>query len=462
MKWIIRHRAPVLLVIDYISFMLAYLLVHELRYSSGLFDNPIEASIQDALRNAAVTSFYWLVVFVFRGMYAHKLSTSRYEAFVEVGKTTTLGTVIIFFLLLFPSPIITSGKLILLSYGGLIFFFSATGRILFRNVIRACFHRGIGKYQAIIVGFGKRGQKLYRTLTDVPEFGYEIVGIVCSEENDNVPRGIENAPLQDFEKLMNIERNDPIEIVLISMEPSDRDTILSVIDRVSRYPVRIMIIPDFYQILVGLARSQQLYGVPLIEMFPSLISPVYSVFKRVVDIVISLMVFLVGWWFFLIVGILIRLDSKGPALYRQKRVGYRGKEFTLYKFRTMVQDAEKKTGAVWATENDPRITRLGKFLRVSRIDEFPQLWNVLIGDMTLVGPRPERKVFVDQFAKTIPFYSRRLNAKPGITGWAQIRRGYDTDVEGVREKLQFDLFYLENVSLSLDLKIVMNTFWVML
>ena len=133
----------------------------------------------------------------------------------------------------------------------------------------------------------------------------------------------------------------------------------------------------------------------------------------------------------------------------------------LIKFRTMRTDAEKETGAVWAVPDDPRVTRFGRFLRSTRLDELPQFLNVLAGNMSLVGPRPERRVFVDEFSKTIPFYSRRMNVKPGITGWAQIRRGYDASLDDVRDKLQYDLFYLENMSISLDIKILLNTFWVM-
>lgn len=264
-----------------------------------------------------------------------------------------------------------------------------------------------------------------------------------------------------LDKALNSREYSEVEYVLLSLEPSQRDQVLKIIDRLSRFPVRLMIIPDFYQVLVGLAKSHQIHGVPLLELFPELITPFSRIVKRLVDIGVASLLLVVSSPFLLIIAIAIKLDSRGPVLYKQTRVGYKGKEFTLYKFRTMKHDAEADTGAVWAEENDPRITRVGQFLRKTRIDELPQTWNVLIGDMSLVGPRPERRVFVDRFSREIPFYTRRLNMKPGITGWAQIRRGYDTDLEGVKEKLQYDLFYLENYSLSLDIKILAQTLWVM-
>jgi len=164
----------------------------------------------------------------------------------------------------------------------------------------------------------------------------------------------------------------------------------------------------------------------------------------------------------ILVAIIIKLESPGPVLFCQKRVGRDGKHFTIYKFRSMVQDAERETGPVWAGEKDPRITFFGKIIRKLRIDEIPQFFNVLMNDMSLIGPRPERPYFVDKLKHKIPLYARRLRMKPGITGWAQIKGGYDTTIENVKKKLEYDLFYIENVSLRMDLKILLNTIYVML
>jgi lipopolysaccharide/colanic/teichoic acid biosynthesis glycosyltransferase len=159
----------------------------------------------------------------------------------------------------------------------------------------------------------------------------------------------------------------------------------------------------------------------------------------------------------LIISLLIKIDTKGPVLYTQKRLGVRGKEFTLFKFRSMISEAEKHTGPIWATKNDKRITRIGRVLRPLRLDELPQLFNVLKGDMSFVGPRPERPAFVENLRKSVPLYNLRLNVPPGITGLAQVKHVYDKSIDDVRRKLEYDIQYINNVSISLDLKIFLKT-----
>ena len=184
--------------------------------------------------------------------------------------------------------------------------------------------------------------------------------------------------------------------------------------------------------------------------------------KRFMDLVLSVLFFVTGLPFYIIFGLLIKLDSKGPVLFKQIRTGLQNSSFLLYKFRSMGFRAEADTGPVWTAQNDPRITKVGQFLRRFRFDEFPQLLNVLKGEMSLVGPRPERPFFVEKLKQEYPFYMRRLKVRPGITGWAQIKHPYDEHLEDVREKLRYDFYYIENVSLWLDLKIIISTVRVML
>ena len=187
----------------------------------------------------------------------------------------------------------------------------------------------------------------------------------------------------------------------------------------------------------------------------------YDGVRRSLDVLVAGALFLVMAPALVLLGIAIRLDSRGPAIFRQERTGYRGRVFTMYKFRTMLLDAEGD-GPVWATPGDPRRTRLGRFLRPSRLDELPQLWNVLIGDMSLIGPRPERPTFVDRLELEIPFYRARLLVRPGISGWAQVRGSYASSVQDTVEKLEYDLYYVKHRSPYLDLVIVLRTFGVLL
>ena len=185
--------------------------------------------------------------------------------------------------------------------------------------------------------------------------------------------------------------------------------------------------------------------------------------KRAVELVVALVLLVAAFPFLALLWLLIRVESPGPALYRQSRVGRRGELFTLFKLRTMAQDAESASGPVWTEpENDPRITRLGRFLRALRLDELPQLWNVAKGDMSFVGPRPERPHFVKTLRLVVPYYDERHAVRPGITGWAQVKFGYGSTIEDSETKLQFDLYYVKNMSLLLDVAIIIETFKVML
>ena len=211
----------------------------------------------------------------------------------------------------------------------------------------------------------------------------------------------------------------------------------------------------------GHFKANLVHGFELRELFPFTMPPWQVRVKRVMDVVIASTLLLLSFPISLLAALAIKLDSKGPVFYSQERVGLYGQRFIVHKFRTMRTDAEKN-GAQWATKNDPRITRVGLFLRKTRIDELPQLLCVLKGDMSMVGPRPERAVFIEQLREEIPFYMSRLKMKPGLTGWAQVRHHYDTSTEDVKIKLQYDLYYYENMSLLLDIQILFRTIYVVL
>jgi len=195
---------------------------------------------------------------------------------------------------------------------------------------------------------------------------------------------------------------------------------------------------------------------------PEIMKPWEESLKRALDVLVAFLVLVLGLPFWILVAALIKLDSPGPVLYRQERLGKNGNSFRIFKFRSMATDAEKKSGPVWAAKKDPRVTRVGRIIRKLHVDEVPQFINVLLGDMSLVGPRPERSFFVEKLAAELPLYKRRLRVRPGITGWAQVKHKYDESIEDVKVKLKYDLFYIENMSWRMDLKILFNTFYVML
>jgi exopolysaccharide biosynthesis polyprenyl glycosylphosphotransferase len=265
---------------------------------------------------------------------------------------------------------------------------------------------------------------------------YEIGHILTGDETEELDSAIENSDI----------------VCLNSMVPQEiKERVMGLCLELDK---GVILIPSIYEIMMHNVTMDNMEDVPVFRIEPLQIQPVYQLLKRVLDISVSAVGLVVMSPLFILLAVLIRLDSPGPIFYRQLRVGLAGSQFKVIKFRTMVNDAEKITGPVLASEHDPRITKMGKFLRKSRLDEFPQLINVLKGDMSLVGPRPERPFFVDQFTCEIPGYIHRLKVKPGITGLAQIMGRYDTDPE---DKLRYDLYYIKNYSPLLDIQMILQT-----
>jgi exopolysaccharide biosynthesis polyprenyl glycosylphosphotransferase len=244
--------------------------------------------------------------------------------------------------------------------------------------------------------------------------------------------------------------------VLISLDSQDHSRLLEVIAQCSASDVGLKIVPDLYDIISGQARTNQIYGFPLIEISPQLMPPWEEAVKRSIDVLVSGFVLVVGSPLWLMIALAIKLESRGPVFYRQERVGKEGERFNIIKFRSMYQDAESQ-GPQWANRKDPRVTKVGRVLRNLHLDEVPQLVNVLDGRMSLVGPRPERPMFVEKLSHDIPMYPRRLKVRPGITGWAQVKHKYDETIEDVRKKVEYDLYYIENMSLRMDFKILLST-----
>jgi exopolysaccharide biosynthesis polyprenyl glycosylphosphotransferase len=219
----------------------------------------------------------------------------------------------------------------------------------------------------------------------------------------------------------------------------------------------IKIIPDLYDLVSGQARAQHLYGIPLIEINPRIMPPWEAHLKRLLDIGFSFSVLVVGLPVWILTALAVKLEDRGPVFYSQERVGLGGRRFTIHKLRSMRMDAETK-GITWTSVNDPRVTRVGRIIRQLHLDEIPQFWNILVGDMSIVGPRPELPFYVEKFYAELPSYPRRLRVKPGLTGWNQVQMDEVVEsVEFVQERLRHDFFYIENMSLRLDIEIILRT-----
>jgi exopolysaccharide biosynthesis polyprenyl glycosylphosphotransferase len=412
----------------------------------------------------AIHTGYWLIVFALMGLYKRLYLISRFDEFVKVVKATLIGTLILYFYSTIDGDLRMADRLSSVAiYVGLVGGLVTVNRFIIRSIQRFYALRGKGLHRALIIGTGKNAVSAFDDLNRNRSLGMQVVGFV------DVPNGsVESRVLVEKDEVMGSLENIntiihelEIQDLIVALEPEKRDDLIKVLTKVNNPDVTLKLLPDFYQLVSGLNKTNQIFGLPLIEISPDLMPFWEKLTKRLLDIIISILVLLIMMPVIIVISIAIKLDSKGPAIYSQERVGKKGRLFTMYKFRTMRTDAEAETGPTWAQENDPRVTKVGAWLRKTRIDEIPQFYNVLKGEMSLVGPRPERPYFVSRFKDEIPMYTRRLRVKPGITGWAQVKWKYDSSVDDVKEKTKYDLFYVENMSLRMDFKILINTIFSM-
>jgi exopolysaccharide biosynthesis polyprenyl glycosylphosphotransferase len=450
---------------DYFAINAAFFWWAHLRSELGMF----------SLTQQPLTGFYisnivfafWFFFFLFLGLYGPWNANSRFDELMAVIKTVGLGVLTIFMLtfdverdLNDPLP---GSRMLLVSYWLIVSACVGFARLSLRTVQRKLLERGIGLRRTLIVGWGPKARELFDKVSRFPALGYRVLGFVETRREDGDAAPQREVPiLGEVNRLAQLIAAERIEEVLIALEEEDHSSLMQIIAQTDGAAVQLKIVPDLYSIITGQARTNQIYGFPLIEILPQYMPAWERRLKRAIDIGVSLIILLGALPVLVLVSIAIRLDTPGPVLYRQQRVGRNGKNFVIVKFRSMVHGAEKMTGPVWAGKDDPRITRVGRIIRKLRIDEIPQFINVLRGEMSLVGPRPERPFFVEKLKQEIPLYSRRLKVQPGITGWAQIKGDYDQSLDDVKQKLQYDLFYLENMSLRMDFKILLHTVYVML
>ena len=328
-------------------------------------------------------------------------------------------------------------------------------RELVREVLERRWRAGIGLKRILIAGAGELGRLVADKILEHRELGYQIVGFVDDRAaGDHL--GYRGLPLLGtIREAAEISSREGIDHLYVALPPEQHVQMLELIETTSRECVDVKVVPDLLQVIALRARLEDLDGVPVININDVPLQGFNTIVKRGIDVVISsgalaLLSIPIGS-----IALLVKTTSRGPVFYRQERMGLDGKTINIVKFRSMHHEAEKDTGPVWARENDPRVTVLGKFLRKSNLDELPQLWNVLRGDMSIVGPRPERPHFVAQFKHRIPQYMLRHKVKAGLTGWAQVNgwRG-NTSIE---KRIEYDLYYIENWSVRLDLKIMWLT-----
>jgi Undecaprenyl-phosphate glucose phosphotransferase len=328
-------------------------------------------------------------------------------------------------------------------------------RQLMREVFERRWRSGIGLRRVLIAGSGELGRLVADKIIEHRELGYQIVGFVDDKATGD-HLGYRGLPLLGtIDQTAEIAAHESVDHLYVALPPEQHVRMIELLDITSRECIDVKVVPDLLQVIALRARLEDLDGVPVININEPSLQGVNALVKRAIDIMISSVALLVLGLPIAVIAALVRLTSRGPAFFRQERMGLDGKSFSIVKFRSMHDEAEKETGPVWTQRNDPRVTALGRFLRRSNLDELPQLWNVFRGDMSIVGPRPERPHFVEQFKHRIPQYMLRHKVKSGLTGWAQVN-GWRGNT-ALDKRIEYDLYYIENWSIRLDLKIMWLT-----
>jgi exopolysaccharide biosynthesis polyprenyl glycosylphosphotransferase len=452
-----KQRAPLffsisLVLIDALMAGLAFFVGYQLRLRTE-YENILPFSAYGGM--AVVHVVTTLVVFFFYRLYHRERSLSYVDQFYAIFGAASVGTVIaIAFISFFFKNQLDYPRLMMVYIWMLTILFTSIGRAIQSRVQLSLRARGWGEERLLIVGTGEAGRVVMQKIRRSPHLGYRVVGFV--DDHSKVKAVLNSPVLGNTDDIPDLIEMEKVNEVIIAMPDAPHQEILKIVSKCDPGKVAVKVFPDVFQIMASEVSIGDLGGLPLLSVRDTGLRGWRLILKRAIDMMGSVVGLILLSPFMMLLAILIKLESAGPVFYTQERMGLDGKRFMMLKFRSMRANAENETGPVWATHDDSRRTRLGTILRQISFDELPQLVNVLLGDMSLVGPRPERPIFVEQFKKSIPRYMDRHREKAGMTGWAQINglRG-DTSII---ERTKYDLWYIENWSLLLDFRILIRTF----
>lgn len=402
---------------------------------------------------------FWVSLYAVSGYYNNIFRRSRLG---EVGQTAihaAVGVIILFFAIILDDsvPVYTKYYQLGLVLLGAHFFITLFFRLVLTTRTNHRIHRRVLGFNTLLIGGDAKALEIYNEIEGQRKSsGNRFVGYVNG--STAIPHVIDAhlKCLGTFDDIKNIITQQQIEEVIIAIENNEHHHIENIIAELEECDVIIKIIPDTANLLSGQVKMTAIFGAPLIEVNPQLMPTWQKTFKRVFDIAVSLLFFTFFSPVYLFTAAMVYFTSKGPVLYSQQRIGKHGRAFNIYKFRSMRIDAENGTPQL-ASKDDGRITKWGRFMRKTRLDEIPQFYNVLKGEMSIVGPRPERQYYIDQIVQKAPHYRFLLKVQPGITSWGQVKYGYAENVDQMVERLKYDILYIENMSLALDFKIMIYT-----
>jgi len=451
------------LIADFSSALIAWALFFVFRKNSYI---PIQGNWKETIFNdhnfylgLIIIPISWLLFYFFLGNYKSIYRKSRIKEFGLTFISSLIGVAVIFFFVILDDFAHSSKELF--SFALVLFFlhFSITAftRLIITTITVRKIHNGIIGFNTLIVGGNGNATSIYLEIVNQHlSSGNKFIGFVNVNDSKEFMLEKHLKYLGDYSDLSNIIEKENIEEVIIAIDPSEHGKIRSIITALQNSKVIIKVIPDMHDIMLGSVKMTAIFQAPLIQIYPDIMPYWQVVMKRLIDVVFSILaiIFLSPLYIFTALG--VYFTSKGPIFYSQERIGIDGKAFKMLKFRTMHINAEK-AGPQLSSENDPRITQFGRFMRKVRLDEIPQFFTVIKGDMSIVGYRPERQFFIDQIVEKAPHYKLLLKIKPGITSWGQVKYGYAENVDEMIERLKYDILYLENMSIAVDFKILVYT-----
>ena len=443
---------------DFISASVAWLLFNILRYEVFAIDEGADSLLDylqypGVLGGQVVIPLFWLVLYYFSGYYNKPFGKSRLTELFSTVITVLIGTVFVFFALLLddiPRSIDIYYKLFFGMFG-LQFFITYIPRLLITQSGMRKIKNREWAMKVLIIG---AGGKAVRIAHDLYRLGYDICGFVSEDERTPV-KADRNQVLGTVEDIPVLMEKKNVDEIVLAVESKNNKVLLGILYSLYRYKRPIKVLADRFNMLSKI-QLRTIRGIPLVDVTDNNFSPAEQNIKLFLDKVCSVVALLLLSPLFAYIAWRVKKDSPGPVFFRQERIGYLGQPFWMYKFRTMYVNAEEN-GPSLSSEDDLRVTPFGRIMRKYRLDELPQFWNVLKGDMSLVGPRPERKYFIDEIVKTAPYYYLLHNVRPGITSLGMVKYGYAASVDKMVERMEYDILYYENMSLTLDLTILIYT-----